>query len=86
MSKASMYSRSLILIMPNEHAMHAFRSLVQMFPGVDLQLNDSRYTGTIPLDKNIPDGDLPLGLSPCEEKNLARELQKVEHSRQTALP
>jgi hypothetical protein len=64
------------MIMPNEHAMHAFRSLVQMFPGVDLQLKDSRYTGTIPLDKNIPDGNLPLGLSPCEEKSLAERVAK----------
>jgi len=60
----------------NEHAMHAFTSLVQMFPGLDLQLNDSSYEGTIPLDPNAPEGNLPLGLDPNEEMSLAERISK----------
>ena len=58
-------------IVENEHAMHAFESLIQMFPGVDLRLKDSRYTPGLPLDPNIPKGNLPLGLDPRQEQSLA---------------
>jgi len=58
-------------IVPNEHAMHAFMSLVSMFPGIDLQLQDSTYRGCIPLDLNSPHGNLPCGLDPREELSLA---------------
>ena len=56
---------------PNEHAMHAFGSLVAMFPGTDLQLKDSTYAGKIPLDPNAPSGNLPQGLDPTEERSLS---------------
>lgn len=58
-------------LVPNEHAMHAFMSLVSLFPGTDLQLQDSTYKGEIPLDWTTPAGNLPCGLDPNEERSLA---------------
>lgn len=58
-------------LVPNEHAMHAFMMLVSMFPGTDLRLDDSSYKYVIPLDPNVPTGNLPCGLDPNQEMSLA---------------
>ncbi|HEY6249201.1 MAG TPA: hypothetical protein VI685_04530 [Candidatus Angelobacter sp.] len=63
-------------LVPNEHAMHAFKDLVQMFSGIDLHLNDSRYNGQLPLDPNIPEGNLPPELDPNMELSLAERITK----------
>lgn len=55
----------------NEHAIHAFTRLTAMFPDVDLQLEDSSFCGSIPLDPN-----LPPGLSPDKELSLSERETK----------